>query len=411
MFLESECCIMENVKSISSDLFWVGSLDPNLKVFDIIMETEFGTSYNSYLLKGTTGTAVFETVKNEFFDDYLAKIKSLVDPSTINYIIVNHTEPDHSGSAAKLLEYAPNATVVGSSQAIIYLEAIVNCPFKSQVVKDGDSLSLGNKTIRFISAPNLHWPDTMYSYIEEEKTLVTCDSFGSHYCSDRVFRHDLEKEKSEEYLKSFKFYFDMIISPFKSFVLSALEKIKDLDIDYICPGHGMVLDGEYIDQYKALYKEWSTVEKRKVPSIILGYVSAYGYTEKLANKIVEGIKSATDAYDVLVYDLSTAKQEDVIKEIEQSKALLIGSPTILADALPPVLSLLYTLNPAIHKGLYAGCFGSYGWSGEATKNINDRFLQLKFKTPLEPLKVRFNPSDDQLQQAFDFGVEFVKSIK
>ncbi|GKX67108.1 FprA family A-type flavoprotein [Inconstantimicrobium mannanitabidum] len=402
---------MENVKSISPDLFWVGSLDPNLKVFDVIMETEFGTTYNSYLLKGTEGTAIFETVKDKFFDDYLEKIKSLVDPSTINYIVVNHTEPDHSGSAAKLLEYAPNATVVGSSQAILFLQQIVNKPFKSQVVKEGETLNLGNKTIRFISAPNLHWPDTMYSYVEEEKTLITCDSFGAHYCSDKIFRNDLEKEKDAEYLKAFKFYFDMIIGPFKPFVLTALTKINDLDIKYICPGHGMVLSGEYIDKYKALYKEWSTVEKRKTPSIILGYVSAYGFTEKLANKIAEGIKSTNDQYEVLVYDLSIAKQDEVIKEIEQASGLLIGSPTILADALPPVLSLLYTLNPAIHKGKYAACFGSYGWSGEATKNIQQRFVQLKFKTPLEPLKIKFNPSDEELQQAFDFGVEFVKSMQ
>lgn len=402
---------MEKIKNVSDDLYWVGALDPNLKVFDIIMETKFGTSYNSYLLKGTEGIAIFETVKDRFFDEYIEKIKSIVDPEKIDYIVVDHTEPDHSGSVGKLLKYAPNATVVGSGQAITYLKEIVNEPFKNKVVKDGDVLSLGNKTIRFISAPCLHWPDTIYSYVEEEKVLLTCDSFGAHYSSDKVFRHDLESEKDEEYLEAYKFYYDMIISPFKIFVLNALEKIKDLDIEYICPGHGMILDGKFIDEYKALYKEWSTEIPRPVPSIVLGYVSAYDYTDQLAKKIIEGINSTNKGYELLVYDLSTANLDDVIKEIGQAKALLVGSPTILADALPPVLKLLYNLNPQINKGLYASCFGSYGWSGEGIKNMEQRLLQLKCKMPVEPLKVRFKPSEEQLQQAFEFGVNFVNSIK
>ena len=150
---------MSNTFKITEDLFWVGALDPNLKIFDIIMETKFGTSYNSYLLRGSEGIALFETVKEKFFDEHLEKIRSVINLEDINYVVVNHTEPDHAGSVEKILEYAPNATVVGSNLAIKYLTEIINKPFKNKVVKDGETLSLGNKTLKFISAPQLHWPD------------------------------------------------------------------------------------------------------------------------------------------------------------------------------------------------------------------------------------------------------------
>lgn len=396
--------------NVTNALSWVGACDPDLRIFDIVMETEFGTTYNAYVLKGSSKIAVFETVKAKFFDTYLENLKTVIDPTKIDYIVVNHTEPDHAGSVARLLELAPLATVVGTTQAIKYMSEIVNAPFKSLVVKDGDTLSLGDKTIRFIGAPCLHWPDSMYSYIEEDRTLVTCDSFGAHYSDERIFKSELEDTKEDDYIKAYKYYYDMIMGPFKPFVQKALAKIENLEIDFICPGHGMILDRSNMTKFINLYKEWSMPTSRPTPSIVIAYVSAYGYTEKLAQEIQKGILSTAFEGDVLVYDLVTADFDEVLSEAGMAKGLLIGSPTILADTLPPIWKLLTSLNPVIHKGITAGCFGSYGWSGEATKYIQERLHQLKFTTPVEPLNIQFNPSESNLADAFKYGVNFANAL-
>ena len=401
---------MSNTFKITEDLFWVGALDPNLKIFDIIMETKFGTSYNSYLLRGSEGIALFETVKEKFFDEHLEKIRSVINLEDINYVVVNHTEPDHAGSVEKILEYAPNATVVGSNLAIKDLTEIINKPFKNKVVKDGETLSLGNKTLKFISAPQLHWPDTMYTYVIEDETLITCDSFGAHYCDERVLKSAIEDSKEDDYIEAYNYYFRMIMGPFKPFVLKALDKIKDLDLKFICPGHGLVLDNNNIEKYMNLYKEWCQPVKRKKQSIVIPYVSAYGYTEEIAQEIKKGIESSNFDVDILMYNLVTADMNEVLSEINQCSGLLLGSPTLLSDTLPQIWTILTSLNPVIHKGLSASCFGSYGWSGEALKNINERYKQLKLNVVSEPLGIIFKPSENNLKDAYNFGLDFAKKV-
>lgn len=401
---------MSNTFKITEDLFWVGALDPNLKIFDIIMETKFGTSYNSYLLRGSEGIALFETVKEKFFDEHLEKIRSVINLEDINYVVVNHTEPDHAGSVEKILEYAPNATVVGSNLAIKYLTEIINKPFKNKVVKDGETLSLGNKTLKFISAPQLHWPDTMYTYVIEDETLITCDSFGAHYCDERVLKSAIEDSKEDDYIEAYNYYFRMIMGPFKPFVLKALDKIKDLDLKFICPGHGLVLDNNNIEKYMNLYKEWCQSVKRKKQSIVIPYVSAYGYTEEIAQEIKKGIESSNFDVDILMYNLVTADMNEVLSEINQCSGLLLGSPTLLSDTLPQIWTILTSLNPVIHKGLSASCFGAYGWSGEALKNINERYKQLKLNVVSEPLGIIFKPSENNLKDAYNFGLDFAKKV-
>ena len=401
---------MSNTFKITEDLFWVGALDPNLKIFDIIMETKFGTSYNSYLLRGSEGIALFETVKEKFFDEHLEKIRSVINLEDINYVVVNHTEPDHAGSVEKILEYAPNATVVGSNLAIKYLTEIINKPFKNKVVKDGETLSLGNKTLKFISAPQLHWPDTMYTYVIEDETFITCDSFGAHYCDERVLKSAIEDSKEDDYIEAYNYYFRMIMGPFKPFVLKALDKIKDLDLKFICPGHGLVLDNNNIEKYMNLYKEWCQSVKRKKQSIVIPYVSAYGYTEEIAQEIKKGIESSNFDVDILMYNLVTADMNEVLSEINQCSGLLLGSPTLLSDTLPQIWTILTSLNPVIHKGLSASCFGSYGWSGEALKNINERYKQLKLNVVSEPLGIIFKPSENNLKDAYNFGLDFAKKV-
>ncbi|MEN8078754.1 FprA family A-type flavoprotein [Clostridioides difficile] len=401
---------MANTFKITEDLFWVGALDPNLRIFDIIMETKFGTSYNSYLLKGSEGIALFETVKEKFFDEHLEKIRSVINLEDINYVVVNHTEPDHAGSVEKILEYAPNATVVGSALAIKYLSEIINKPFKNKVVKDGETLSLGNKTLKFYSVPQLHWPDTMYTYVIEDETLITCDSFGAHYCDERILKSSIEEDKEDDYIDAYNYYFRMIMGPFKPFMLKAMDKIKDLNLSYICPGHGLVLDSSNIEKYMNLYKEWCQPSKREKQSIVIPYVTAYGYTETLAEAVKRGIEAANFDADILMYNLVTADMNEVLKEINECSGLLLGSPTLLADTLPQIWTILSSLNPVIHKGLPVSCFGSYGWSGEALKNINERYKQLKLNIVSEPLGIVFKPSEENLESAYNFGLDFAKKV-
>ncbi|MBR2511536.1 MAG: FAD-dependent oxidoreductase, partial [Firmicutes bacterium] len=392
---------------LKKNFFWTGVLDPDLDVFDIIMHTEFGTTYNSYMIKGSEKTAIFETAKAKFLDQYIESLESLTDIKDIDYIIVNHTEPDHAGSAAKLIEMNPGIKLVGTGTAIRFIKEITNTDFVSITVKNGDTLSLGDKTLRFITAPNLHWPDTMYTYVEEDKTLVTCDSFGSHYSFDGILHSKITDE--EGYMRALKYYFDNILGPFKSYLLAGINKIKDLDIDMICPGHGPVLDD---DPWKIveICKQWSTeVNPNPKKTVVVPYVSAYGYTETLADKITEGIRAAGDL-DVKLYDMVYADEAEVRGELYWADGILFGTPTILGEALEPIWDLTIGMFAGTHGGKIASAFGSYGWSGEGVPHIVERLRQLKMKIYGEGLRVKFKPSDAQLQEAYEFGYNFGLSV-
>lgn len=389
-------------KELKKDFYWAGILDKDLRVFDIIMETEFGTTYNSYVLKVDDRVILFETAKAKFFDSYLENLKQIVDISKIDYIVVNHTEPDHAGSVEKLIEINPNIKIVGSTVAINFLKNIVNHDFYSLTVKDKDILKFGDKTLRFISAPHLHWPDTMYTYIEEDKTLITCDSFGSHYCCDEIVLSKVTD--NEGYMRATKYYFDNIIGPFKPHMLKALDKIKDLEIDMICTGHGPVIDCR-IDEIKEIYKKWCTVinpNPRK--TVIIPYVSAYGYTKELAHEIEKGIKDSGDI-DVRAYDLVESDTAKVLEEIGFADGLLFGTPTIVGEALKPIWDLTTSIFAATHGGKLASAFGSYGWSGEGVPHIIERLKQLKMKV-IDGFRVKFKPGKKDLKDAYEYGFNF-----
>ncbi len=385
---------------------YVGVLDRDLRVFDIIMETEFGTTYNSYVVKGSEKTALIETAKAKFWDEYLGKIRAVVDVAKIDYLVLDHTEPDHAGSAAKLLELNPDIEVIATSGAINFLSQIVNKPFKSRAVKEGEEIDLGGKTLRFMIVPNLHWPDTMYTYLPEDKVLFTCDSFGSHYCCEGILRSKVENE--EGYLRAAKYYFDNILGPFKPFMNKALDRVEAMDIDMICPGHGPVLDTGLQDFYKT-YREWSKIENpNKEKTVVMAYVTAYGYTGMMAQAIAEGIRSR--GVIVKSFDLVTDDCSGLSAELLHADGILLGSPTILGDALKPIYDLSTTMLPTIHGGKQAAAFGSYGWSGEAVPNLTQRLQQLKMKVS-DGLRLRFMPSGEELEQCRAFGEEFAAKVK
>lgn len=391
-------------KKLNDSLYWTGVLDKDLRVFDIIMYTEFGTTYNSYVLKGSEKTALFESAKAKFFDDYLETLTQITPIEDIEYIIVDHTEPDHAGSVEKLLEINPTIKVVGSATAITFLQHIVNRDFYSVVVDDGDTLSLGDKTIRFYSVPSLHWPDTIYSYIEEDGVLVTCDSFGSHYAHDGILRSTVTDY--EGYMRATKYYFDNILGPFKQpHMANALKLVREeLKPVMICPGHGPVLDSDLEDLYEK-YEQWCGQPAENQPKkVVIPYVSAYGYTAQLAEKIAEGVRSAGD-FEVKLYDMVTASKDEVLGEIAGADGILFGTPTILQEALNPIWDLTINMYPPVHNGKYAAAFGSYGWSGEAVPHLTERLKQLGLKV-MEGLRVRLKPDERDLIDAYDFGCGF-----
>lgn len=393
---------------IQEDLLWVGALDPKLRVFDIIMHTPYGTTYNSYVVSGNEKIAIFETVKYEFFDEYVERLKDAnIDFSKIDYLVVSHTEPDHAGSVEKMIELCPNITVVASPVAIKYLEKVTNKNFKHIKVSDKSELSLGDKTLKFISAPFLHWPDTIYTYIEEMNTLITCDSFGAHYSTNNIF-DDLVESK-EDYMDALKYYYDCIFGPFKPYVLKAINKIKDLKLDYVCPGHGPVLRTD-IEKVISLYKEWSSpAGKNEIPKVVVCYVSAYGYTANLAEEIAQAISKDGDI-EIKMYDVIRFDKNEILNEISSADGILFGTPTINSDMLEPIRDLLTNLNPIVHGGKIAGAFGSYGWSGEGVPNTESRLKELKMNLLTPSLKINFKPSEKELDEAYEFGRAFREKV-
>lgn len=394
------------VLQITPDVHWIGILDYDLVTFDIVMETKFGTTYNSYFVNADKKT-VIETSKEKFWDVYLGKLRKVANPSEIEYIILDHTEPDHSGNLEHLLALAPDATVVGSGNAIRYLREIVSGEFKSLQVKDGDTLDLGNKTLRFIGAPNLHWPDSIYTYLQEDKLLFTCDSFGSHYCTKEMF-----DDKVGDFDGEFKYYFDVILKPYSKFMLKAIEKIRPLEIAAICPGHGPILRTnwkKYVDLSEQYAREYIGIRDHEKKSVLIAYVSAYGYTGDMAKVISEGMKTSGEI-DVEVVDIENISPGSLEEMIVRNDAILVGSPTINQNTLIPVYKLFGLINPLRDKGKLAAAFGSYGWSGEAVKLIEDNLRNLKLTIAQDAISFKFYPHGEKAEELKKFGKQFGEKL-
>jgi len=281
-------------------------------------------------------------------------------------------------------------------------------PFKSLVVKDGDTLSLGNKTLRFISAPNLHWPDSIYTMLIEDRVLFTCDSFGAHYCSTEMF-----SEFTDEYTSAFKLYFDVILRPFSRFMLRAIEKIKPLDVEFICPGHGPIHHKnlkkaiDLVEKYATSYMEVVTDKSQR--NILIAYVSAYGYTKVAAEYIAEGILETNDI-SVDLTDIESIPLEELESKLIKADAMLIGSPTINQNTLMPVYKLFSLINPLRDKGKYGGAFGSFGWSGESPRIILENLRLLKLKIFDETATFKFSPEGSKEELLKDFGRKFAQKF-
>lgn len=391
---------------LKKDIYYVGVQNPNLRIFDIIMETKYGTSYNSYLVKGSEKTALIETAHARFFDQYLDNITDVAEVASIDYIVLNHTEPDHTGSLARLLEMNPNITVVSSMAGNKYAKSIANIDFKAQIVKDGDSIDLGGKTLKFVIAPFLHWPDSMFTYIPEDKVLFPCDMFGCHYCEPKVL--DTFVAYPDKYDDALLYYYTAIFGPFKPYVLSGMDKIKGLELDMVCPSHGPVLT-ESIQTVMDKYRAWSTPAAHDKKKALILYVSAYGCTGAMAETIGKTLEQcgdfAVEMYDVIHHDIAMLKQK-----LDDADLLFIGSPTINRDALKPIWDVLSVIDAITNKGKTVGVFGSYGWSGEAVPMVVSRLQGLKMNVVGEGIRVNFVPSQEELSAVADYAKEAAKLV-
>jgi flavorubredoxin len=373
---------------IKPGLYWIGSEDPDLRVFDDLFPTEHGTSYNAYLLKGTEKTAIIDTVDHKNVDEYMDKVRSLVDPATIDYIIVNHTEHDHSGSLAYLLEQAPQAVVYCTIAAKNFLGNMLHKPFTCQTVKDGDTLDLGGRTLRFIPAPFLHWPDTMFTRLEEENVLFSCDAFGAHYWNAGHIFND----ECEDFTSARHFYFDCIFRPFKDKVLSAVEKIRHDVIDMICPSHGPIIRQ---DPWKVIqqFENWSKPPSQSKKIVIL-FLSPHGSTEMMANAVANGAR--LDGLEICSYHINSLTASELRNLMEEASALIFGIPTFNRDIAKPMWEVLAYLSTVKLRTNLAGIFGSYGWSGEACKMAEERLKSLGFKLVADSVRTTFTPTDEVL---------------
>ncbi len=388
---------------IKPDIYWIGALHPDLRLFDLIMHTKNGTTYNSYLIRAEK-TAIIDTVKDKFSAAYVERIIELADPKHIDYIVVQHNEMDHTGSLTALLELAPQAEILCTKTAVKYVQNVVNRDVRITPVDATTAISLGKHTLRFIPAPFLHWPDTMMTYVPEEEMLFSCDVFASHFCDSRMFADLITRNFWPDY----DYYFKSIMRPFKKSVRNALKKLTEIPTTIIAPSHGPILRQE-IGKYVQAYESWSAPLQENTPRyVLIYYASAYGNTERMAQHIAKGIEEAGAHAEL--FDIINIKPEDELDKIEAADAILIGSPTINNDIVKPVWDLLSSLVTLDIKGKIGGSFGSMGWSGEAVGLLDQRLQSLKLKVPVPGISAVLVPNSEELNQCVEFGKSIVRAL-
>lgn len=388
---------------VKENIYYVGVLNPSLRNFDVTMKTEYGTSYNSYLIKDGSNVLI-DTVHEDYFDEFIENITKVMPVEEIDYLILNHSEPDHSGSVKRLLELNKNIKVIGTLSASRNVQNIINQDIDIQIAVDNEVLNLGSKTLKFIIAPFLHWPDTMFTYVERDKIVFTGDFLGTHYAEPRILDKNVTYLK--EFENEFENYFKSIFNPFKEYVLQGIQKLKALNYDTVAPGHGPVLTRN-LPSYIEKYETWSTVKKSK--QITIAYVSAYGYTKELAEAARDYIEETSD-YVVKCINVTENNIFEVKEEIENSKAIMIGSPTINRDAVKYIWDVLSYIDVFTNKNKVVGVFGSYGWSGEAVEMIITRLQYLGLKVIDNGVKATFKPDQNDITNMRDYTKKLLASI-
>jgi anaerobic nitric oxide reductase flavorubredoxin len=391
--------------NVLENIYWVGAVDWNIRHFHgFTYSTHRGTTYNAYLIVDKK-VALVDTVQHSFADEMIERIKEIIDPSKIDYIIANHVESDHSGSIAEIMKLAPKATVVGTANCQKGLEKHYFGNWDFQVVKTGDTLDLGEKTLSFLEAPMLHWPDSMFTYIEKDALLLSNDGFGQHLATSQRF--DDEVDQNVLMWEAAKYYAN-ILWPYSTLVTRKIEQVQKLNlkIEMIAPAHGIIWRKDPMKIVKA-YLKWASGEAEK--KILIVYDTMWESTEKMAKAMLEGIIS--EGVEAKLYRLPFSDNGDIIGELLETKGLLVGSSTINNGILPTVAPFLREMEGLRPRNKLAAAFGSYGWGGGATATIEKSLKSAGMELVAPAMTVNWVPNKDELQKCYDYGKEFAKKVE
>lgn len=385
-------------REIAQETMAIRCLDWDRDRFDIEFGLQNGTTYNSFLIRGAQ-TALVDTSHAKFREQYLNTLRSLIDPTEIDYLIISHTEPDHSGLVKDVLEMAPEVTVVGAKVAIQFLENLVHQPFKSKIVKNGDKLDLGNgHGLEFVNAPNLHWPDTIFTYDEKTQILFTCDAFGMHYCSDRTYDEDLSAIEAD-----YRFYYECLMAPNARSVLGAMKRMPDVDkIGTIATGHGPLLRHN-IGELTARYKTWSQEQAKAETTVAVFYFSDYGYSDRLSQAIAHGITKT--GVNVEMMDLRSADPQEVRELASLATGLAIGAPPLTGPGASTAEAAMNTIVAAVHDGQAIGLFESGGGNDRSIYPLAVKFKELGLKQGFPNITIKETPTEGTYQLCDEAGTD------
>ncbi|MEL7007589.1 MAG: diflavin flavoprotein [Cyanobacteria bacterium J06588_4] len=384
--------------AISSDTTAIRSLDWDRDRFDIEFGLQNGTTYNSYLIRGDK-TALVDTSHAKFRELYLDALQGLIDPKEIDYLIISHTEPDHSGLVKDFLALAPQATIVAAKMAIKFLEDLVHQPFEKIVVKNGDTIDLGQgHIVEFVNAPNLHWPDTIFSYDHKSGILFTCDAFGMHYCSQATFDEDLKAIE-----KDYRFYYDCLMGPNARSVLSAMKRMDKLgEINTVANGHGPLLRHN-LQELLDRYRDWSNAQTKAEKSVAVFYVSDYGYSDRLSQAIAKGITKT--GVEVEMVDLRSADSTEVHEIVNRSVGIVLGMPPLAGKNQEDIEANLGTVLAAAKDKQLIGAFESYGDDDEPIDPLVTKFREAGLKPGFPPIKIKDIPTEADYQICEESGTD------
>ncbi|NJN87308.1 MAG: MBL fold metallo-hydrolase [Leptolyngbyaceae cyanobacterium SL_7_1] len=383
---------------IAPDTIALRSLDWDRDRFDIEFALQNGTTYNSFLIQSEK-VALIDTSHEKFRQLYFDALTGLIDPTTIDYLVVSHTEPDHSGLIADLLQRAPQITIVGAKVAIQFLEDLVHQPFERQQVKNGDRLDLGNgHVLEFVSAPNLHWPDTILTYDHKTQTLFTCDVFGMHYCDDYTYDENLSLLEPD-----YKLYYDCLMGPNARSVLSALKRMNELPpIATIATGHGPLLQ-HHVTELVDRYRRWSQAQAKAETMVAIFYLPEYGESDRLAEAIAQGIQK-TDVVAELV-DLRSIDAHEVRELMGMATGIVIGMPSQSGNDAAHTQALLNTVLAAAHSKQTFGLFESGGGDDEPVYPLRNKLQEAGAREAFAPILIKEAPSEATYQLCSEAGTD------
>jgi flavorubredoxin len=388
-----------NTIKLAENVYWVGARDWNRRLFDALIPLPKGTSYNAYLIIGENKTALIDTVNPGFEKELEEKISKVTDPKGIDYIIMNHAEPDHAGSIPYMMQINSKAKIVTSNKGAKMAQTFYKVPEnRLMAVKDQEIIDLGGKTLRFIEAPMLHWPETMFTYLQEDKILFPCDFFGAHL-AEGVYDDEVE-----DLLVHAQRYFGEIMMPFRTMEQKALEKIRDLEIGIIAPSHGPI--HRNVERILNAYKRWVNGETKRKAIIV--YVTMWNSTEKMIKVMADTL--AAEGIEIAIHNLASSDVGDIAKDLVDSKAIVLGAPTVLGGMHPLGVYATYlvkALRPPLKFGVV---LSSYGWGGGTLKHVQELLGQTKIEV-VGAMEINGPPTNDDLKQIIEFGKALAKRIK